>query len=278
MAVEWKDSHKRASEYKFYPEQLIIKPELNGRTDLPNIDHIVADIVKRGQSTPVTIRNENNRPVLVAGFSRFRAISYINEHNLLGVKIPVRCSFMKLTEAESIIVNIQENACRNPTTALDDANNIKRLINVLQMSEEEVITLYKPTAKTPEELKEARKWLKERLALLDLTKEATEAVRDGRVKPNATQALAKLTTEQQKSAVANGATITRKDVVRAKPKTVSEASVTKPDPELLRRVNKLLEDVTGIIDSPEYVEEKYVEVEIKLIQDIREYIDGLKRK
>lgn len=30
MAVEWKCEHKRGSEYLFYPEEIVIKPENNG--------------------------------------------------------------------------------------------------------------------------------------------------------------------------------------------------------------------------------------------------------
>ena len=79
MAVEFDVKGTRTSEYLFAPEQLEIDPSLNGRHELPDIQWIVESILTHGQLQPVTIRRSGGKPVLVAGFSRWRAVSQINK-------------------------------------------------------------------------------------------------------------------------------------------------------------------------------------------------------
>lgn len=75
MAVDFKVECKRTSEYGFAPQDIVVKPKLNGRHELPNIQWLIDDILDKGQLQPCVIRNEAGKPVLVAGFSRWRAVS-----------------------------------------------------------------------------------------------------------------------------------------------------------------------------------------------------------
>jgi ParB-like chromosome segregation protein Spo0J len=237
MAVSFKPEHTRGSEYNFFPEQIKTNPSLNGRHDLPNIDWLVASILERGQDTPVIIRKDGDMPVLTSGYSRFRAVSHINKHKLAPVKMRLRCVFRQEDERGGYLGNIAENHFRNQTTQLDDAYNIKTLINRYNMTEEEVSDFYFPTAKTKEEKKDSLKWVRDRAGLACLSPEAETALKEGRLKLPAAKAIAKLSEEQQRAAVKGNGQIKTRDI--------REAS-GKPKPPSLREALK------GVVDSGKF--------------------------
>jgi len=270
MAVDFKVDHKRSSEYRFLPEVITINPDLNGRYELPNIDWLIADILVRGQSTPVVIRNDGGNPVLVAGFSRWRAVSEINRLGLAPVKLQLRATYVQCSEAESFLINIAENRMRNPTTPLDDAHNIKRLLNVYQMTEDDVARTYFPTAATENELREAKKFVSERVALISLTPEAADAVRSGRVKGGAVKAIAKLSAEQQREIVSREG-----DIMMPKAIPVRAPKGVQKDAELMRRVWAVLEDVEGIMGPDN--QNEYIEVDRISLSNLLEYVQELRK-
>jgi ParB-like chromosome segregation protein Spo0J len=242
MAVQFTVEHQRTSEYRLFPENLTIRPELNGRHDLPDISGLIQDILVHGQSTPVVIRNDGGKPVLVAGFSRYRAISEINTKKLAPVKMQIRCCYTQLSEAAGFIANIAENRFRSTTTELDDAANIYRLTTRYAMTEEQVAELYFPTAQTAtKEKRDAISWVKKRLKLYDLVPEAQEAVKEGRLKGGAALAIAKLSEAQQRAAMKHDGPITAKDVPNSKLKKPSKLFSLKTD--LFNRIDD--EDYNG---------------------------------
>jgi ParB/RepB/Spo0J family partition protein len=272
MAVQFKAEHERTSEYRFFPKDLTIRAELNGRHDKPDVEELIKDILEHGQHTPVPIRNEGGEAVLVAGFSRWRAISEINKRKLTEKPLQLRCTYVRCDEREAFLMNISENRFRNDVTAIDDAHNMQRLLNVYQMTEEEIAKQYFPTAKTTPEIAKALKWVKDRIALIGLTPEAVKAVRDGRVKETAAVAISKLTAAQQKEAVKGDGPVKGKDVAAVKgPKP---AKVTPMDPELRRRI-------TAVCDSAEWdnyneAESTHIEVNAVLLAALRNYTEEAK--
>ena len=189
MAVEFDVKGTRTSEYGYLPEELDVDPALNGRHDLPDIQWIVDSILKHGQLQPVTIRRAAGKPVLVAGFSRWRAITHINADGLTEKPLRLRCSYTALTEKQAFLANIEENRVRNATTPMDDAYNIQRIINVYQMTEQEVADSYR--ASVP--------WIKGRLQLIELDPAAEKEVRAGTIKGTAAKAIAKLNKTHQRN-------------------------------------------------------------------------------
>lgn len=272
MAVDFKVPHKRTSEYRLFPEDITIKPELNGRFDKPEIEWLIVDILAHGQHTPVVIRNDGGAAVLVSGFSRWRAVSEINKRGLAPVKIAIRCTAVTCNETEAFILNISENRFRNPTTAIDDAHNIKRLLNQYAYTEDQVCDIYFPTAKTESELREARHFVADRISLISLTPEAEAAVREGRVKESAAKAIAKLPSAQQNEVVKKQGTIERKDVVKP---AVRVPKPAQKDVELMRRLTVMFEDIAGLL----LEDLDYIEVDRKLLIDLHNYvtyIEGVK--
>jgi len=205
MAVEFDVAMSRTSEYRFLPENVEVHPEQNGRHELPNIDWIVDSILTHGQLQPVTIRRTAGKPVLVAGFSRWRAVTEINKRKLSPKPIELRCSYTQLTEQQAFLANIEENRVRNATTPMDDAYNIQRLINVYQMTEQQCCDAYRASLA----------WVKGRLQLIEAVPELEAEIRAGTVPGTAAKEIAKLSGEHQKNlakvAKANGK-VTKEDI------------------------------------------------------------------
>jgi ParB/RepB/Spo0J family partition protein len=192
MAVDFDVKGTRTSEYRFLPEYVEIDPLMNGRHETPDIQWIIDSILRHGQLQPVTIRRTANKPVLVAGFSRWRAVSEINKQHLTEKPLELRCSYTALTEKQAFLANIEENRVRNDTTPMDDAYNIQRLINVYQMSKAEVAESYRLSLS----------WVVGRLDLIEATPAVEMQIRKGAIKGPAARAVAKVSKEHQQNLAA----------------------------------------------------------------------------
>lgn len=268
MAVAFDAPGTRTSEYLFLPQDIEISPELNGRHELPPIADLVQSILTHGQLQPVTIRKAAGKPVLVAGFSRWRAVTEINAKGLAPTLIALRCSYTQLSEKQAFLANIEENRVRNATTPMDDAYNVQRLINVYQMSEQEAADSFRASVA----------WIKGRLSLLELTPEAETALRSGRVPTSAAKEIAKLSKTTQNKIVAGEGKVTVAAVKREapqKPAPVPKMAPLPPvaDVELRRRAASFVEDVarTDLYDE----RNKYIEVNREQLLSLVEYVEGL---
>lgn len=269
MAVEFESTVKRTSEYTALPEDIEVPAELNGRHELPDISDLVQSILTHGQLQPVVIRKTGKKPVLVAGFSRWRSIAHINANNLTPNPLRLNCSYTQLTERQAFLANIEENRVRNATTPMDDAYNIQKLINVYQMSEQGAADAYRVSLQ----------WIKGRLQLLELAPEAEVAVRAGRVAPSAAKAIAKLTREQQKRIVSKEGKVTAADVKReAPPKPPPAPKVAPaPPPPLDAVLRQLAASFIEDVPRNELYDErnKYIEVNREALAALVDYVEGL---
>jgi hypothetical protein len=241
MAVSLNAEYTRTAEYRFLPENIEIRPELNGRHDKPDIEWLVADILRFGQHSPCPFWKDGDTPVLAAGFSRWRAVSEINKRKLTPKPIELRCTYVQTNEVGAFLRNISENRMRKEVSAVDDAHNIQRLIEAYQMSEEEIAKVYFPTAATESEIKEAVKWTRARIDLIRLTPEAERAMTEGRLDETAAAAISKLTSAQQREALEKGGKVTAKDVKALKTKKPKKPKPVKIESELKRRITAVLE-------------------------------------
>jgi ParB-like nuclease domain len=210
MAVDFKVEHTRTSEYLFLPQDITFKPELNGRTELPDIEWIVKSFLERGQIQPILVSSDGGVPVLRAGFSRWRAAVEINKRKLTPVPFKLRCVYLKASEQEGFLANIAENLERNNTTAIDDAHNMARMERY-GMTIEQIAEFYHPKDELGRLMGkiESVKWAKDRMAMITLSPESVNALRSGKIRPNAVSALAKLSEEQQRRALESSGPITK---------------------------------------------------------------------
>ena len=229
MATTFKDERgkeigTRTNLFWFYPEELVLCPELNGRYKLPEIDTLVADMLSKpdgrsikGQTTPCGIRKDGTRPTLVIGHRRYRAIQFINDNKLApgGERLKVCCSVMQLTDAEALSVAITENTERKEIDAVDRAFCVKSFLR-MQKDYVWIATLGgffpglkttvdskgKPTGELKKAIAQIKRWEK----LLNLTEEARAKVSDGTITQTAAEHLSELEAKKQRELVAKGTT------------------------------------------------------------------------
>ncbi len=198
MAVDFKDVDLvRGTVYHLRTQDLIIKPELNGRHVLPNITWLKESIREQGQTVPVGIRREAGRPVLSWGLSRFRAICEVNESLPEDKQLRISCVYAPGNELDGFLGNLLENRFRNDVLPIDDAYNIKRLVSY-GWDIPKIAAFYKDT----------EKWVRDRLALVELCPEAQAALTGGTLKPRAAIEIAKLAADQQRKRLEKGGKIT----------------------------------------------------------------------
>jgi ParB-like chromosome segregation protein Spo0J len=266
----------RTSEYRIDPREIVIKPELNGRHELPEIESLIADMLSKpdghtykGQTTPVIIRKDGTKPVLVAGHRRLRAVLEINKRKLDGDPWMLRCSYMQLTEVEALAVAVSENREREGVTPTDEAYCIKQFLRLGK--DHEWIAIHggffpklsaaSLTENDRKEVKKAIAWVKKREKLLGLVPEAEKALSEGKLKPSAAEHLAELESEKQRELVKKETT-TSKDIAKAS---------GKPEKLTLKQVREHIDDA---ISDGEVNDIKLEDGIIKWLMGLRDRIDG----
>ncbi len=249
---------RSATTYSAYPEEILIDPELNGRHEDSDVETLAADIEASEQLQPVVCRkNEEGNPVLVFGHRRYRAICLLNSRN---PKSPRKINFIyrRMTETEAFVAAIAENRFRKDVSPIDDAANIELLRRKFNKGDEDIAKIYFPEAVTEEQLKQSLRFVKDRAALLELAPEASQAVRDGRIKITAAVALSKLSREQQRKKVAKAGKIKGKDIKVSKPAKKADAAPVAaaradefPGKYIPANVQRLYELVGEVIESAE---------------------------
>jgi ParB-like chromosome segregation protein Spo0J len=205
MAVQWEVPVNSTQEWRILPEHIKVTSALD-RHVLPDIEWLIRDIEKYGQHTPCGIRKDGGSPVLVTGRSRWRALLEINKRRKAEKKepIPLRCNYMQISEEDAYRVAISENHQRNALDPLDYAYQIKYLGNVCAMTEEQIALVYYPDAEG-ETLKDAIRFVRKHAKLINLSKAAEKAMREGTLKESAAYKLAKMSADEQKEVLESGA-------------------------------------------------------------------------
>lgn len=187
------------------PKDLRPDPLLNGRVKLPDIAKFRRDFLdpKVGQVQPITIKKVDGLPIIVDGVTRWRAALELTEEGIGphgGGVFYLKCQYVVAkTPADYFILTIKANI-RNEPTPEDDAHNIALLIHNFMLTEEDIAE--RVYGKLTLDGKPDIAWVRERNALNDLTAEAMDALKAGRVKGKAAIALSKLTAELQREKLA----------------------------------------------------------------------------
>ena len=183
--------------YTVLPENVILKPEFNGRSEDTDVTELAEDIKNRpqGQLVPaVCYKSADGWPVLVAGHRRLRALSLLNKDITdPDKKFRLKFNYNKVgSDEEALDITVAENRNRTDVNPLDDAYNIGIYQVKFGKGFEEIAKKYFPGADSPEKLAKAVAWVKERYKLLELTPEAQEKLRKGEFSTGAAKELAKL--------------------------------------------------------------------------------------
>lgn len=174
--------------YNVAPENIIVRPNLSGRSEENDITELALDLEKRGQLIPATAtKDDSGWPVLLAGHRRLRAIVQLNKLRPEDKKIKLLFNYVKVDSDESgLDYTISENRNRSEVNPLDDFFNIQCYMKMFGRSVEEVAEKYYPGAnKDAERLKKAVVWVKDRLKLGELSDTAQEELRQGKLSTTA---------------------------------------------------------------------------------------------
>jgi len=143
---------KRGDRYFVDPFQVVVKEELRGRHVIPDLDDIArlaVSMLTDGQLQAVVCRrDEQNRPVLVAGFTRTAACRLIRTgfqfegQDYHDPEFRLQFTLTDCNDAEAFRRNIVENCHRNATTPIDDAHNQRRLRDAYGLNDSEIAKLY----------------------------------------------------------------------------------------------------------------------------------------
>lgn len=259
MAVEFNaPSLTRTSEYLIDPREITVKPELNGRHELPDIEDIVEGFLHIGQTTPVLIGRDGRTPVLYAGHRRWRAALHITKEKLLpnGVPFKLRCVYFQGDERTAFLATISENNDRKNATEIDDAYNIVKLRR-WNMTDEEIAVIYR---KKTGDGKPDTSWVAKRASLIDLCDEAVEALKSGRMKPTAAVAIAKLAKDAQRERIAAAVSSGAKHIT-AKPAAPAAALKTGSDAETVADFRAAERKIKNVTDFRNLVQE-YIDMDI----------------
>jgi ParB family transcriptional regulator, chromosome partitioning protein len=209
MAVKWNVDNIRRNVYYFDTADIKFKPELNGRAELPDIEELKASILEYGQLQPVVVRSENDMPVLIMGFSRWRAITELNKDRTGDDRIKIAAVYERCNEQEAFVRNWEENRRRKETTALDDAHHFDQLERWGW-----------DAAKIAQRFKVTPKFVSDRLTLIQAEPEVQVALKEKRINTSAAVKLAKLASDQQRKVVKGNGKVSDVEIATATNTTI----------------------------------------------------------
>lgn len=224
--------------YNVAPENIVVRPNLSGRSEESDISELAAEIEKRGQLIPATAtKDDNNWPVLLAGHRRLRAIVELNKTRSEDKKLKLLFNYVKVADDEAgLDFTVAENRNRTEVNPLDDFFNIQIYSKMFNRSVEEIAYKYFPGAQgSPEKTKKAVAWVKGRLQLGELSVEAQEELRQGKLSTTAAIQMADLPRVAQNELVQKSI---KEGKSKIKVKDVQEAVAAKKpkrgiDPDIL---------------------------------------------
>ena len=209
------ETGSRFNAYSFDTDDIVIKPSLNGRHDLPSeefFEWLVRDISEKGQLEPGVVRKDGTQVVLSAGFTRLRAVKEINRRGLLPKPIKFLAVYRQGNERDGYLDGLSENLVRCQLTEMDKAHAIVKCRQAWQMTYEEIAPRLFPGAENGNLNKLVAK-LKRMEKLASLSPEAERALKEGTLKPTAASHFAGLEADRQRALLERG-NVTTSDVRR----------------------------------------------------------------
>lgn len=200
------DIASRLNIYRINPRNLKPDPILNGRVSLPGVEKFKADFRNPmiGQTNTILIKKVDGEPIIVDGVTRWRAALELTEAgegpHEGGVFFLKAQYFVAKSPVDYFIATIAANI-RNEPKPEDDANNIAILVHNFGIEDLGDIAsrIY---GRFCDDGKPDIKWVKDRLALHELTPKGLEALRSGKLTTKAAVALSRQTEKVQREKLA----------------------------------------------------------------------------
>lgn len=130
-------------------DDIVVDHELNSRhfpVSDKDVESLAHSIFKQGQLQACQIRRDGDEKVtLVFGFTRYRAVCWINEHLNPPNRVRLMCSLFSGNEEEAFVRNVTENRERNNASAVDDAHAHRKLRDVFGWDNQRIAEQYRMT-------------------------------------------------------------------------------------------------------------------------------------
>lgn len=215
-------------------DQIQVDPSRNCRVTPVDIQELKESILKNGILQPGVVRLEGKVPILVAGYSRFRALSELaGEYPDIAFTFPA-----KVVDAPdnltALKISLEENLRRNALNPMDICSSIWRLISVEGFTVPPTEAAPEGEAPTPVPdipriasfFNKSEAWVTTHMKLRSLSAPIQKQVESGLIPGSVAMKLTDLSDEEQGQVIEKakevGGTITRDNVVRAKREVQSE--------------------------------------------------------
>jgi ParB-like chromosome segregation protein Spo0J len=149
---------KRSDLFFLDPNEVKVKEELRGRRYQPTEEDVKARAVSMltyGQLQPVVARRDNDsKPVLIAGFTRCAAARLIragfladpdgmgDQQEFKDENFMLKVTISDCNDETAFVRNVVENAQRNETSAIDDAFNQEQMRDRYGMTDADIARTY----------------------------------------------------------------------------------------------------------------------------------------
>jgi ParB family transcriptional regulator, chromosome partitioning protein len=113
------------------PADELLFSDFTGRHFEPSedsLESLIQSILKDGQLEPVCVRKDkDDKPIIVFGHRRVRAIRLINERGLADPPLPVQAVYKRVNAEEAALLTLLENEERQAVSPIDLAYMIRQL-------------------------------------------------------------------------------------------------------------------------------------------------------
>lgn len=229
---------RRSDTFFVDPREIRVDWSRNGRTETftpEAIGRLADDMRVNGQLQPIACRTMPGKFIeIVCGYNRLRAaLAVVETHPDFRIETKV---FDGMNERDAFLMNVRENMIRSEVSPIDNAHNIRKLLNHYGFAQQEVAELYKRSAT----------WVSTTLDLLRLPESVKAAIVTGELSGEAGHVLAKLPESQAAEALEEARErIAAEDAVGASPDPAPTVSVNgghPPKPKKPR--SKAVKDLT----------------------------------
>lgn len=205
--------------------QIQVDPSRNCRVKpISDIEELKHSIQENGVLQPGVIRLEGRTPILVAGYSRFRALSELQEENQ-DRTFTFPCKVVEAPDTLTALkISLEENLRRNALNPMDICDSIWRLIDeegfISPSNGEEGSPPIPDISRLSSFFNKSEAWITTHMNLRSLSSPIQKQVEKGVIPGSVAMKLTSLSEEEQevvleKAREAGGA-ITRDNVVKAK--------------------------------------------------------------
>ena len=197
--------------------------EENGRfAPRGDVDGLAQSIREFGQKQPVGVKRlKGDTFKLVFGFGRYEALKLINSELPEDRQMPIKAVVVRENDKEQFLSNLVENYERESPTPMDNAVNLRRLVDHYGWSQKEAADFFR----------KSQGWVSQHLSLLNLTFDTQQLVHTGMLSFSDALAMASNMSEEEQREVVAAINVAK---LEAKAESAPEANPVEADKKVVK--------------------------------------------